>query len=239
MRERRRELPGVELHRGGDIERGQLVGGQVGVHARQMRVADIDGEPGERPAADDRLARAELVRLAHFDGDVGVGGIPACAAPPAAGPPASRRRTRRGSPARWPAGSGRTPGRRCRTSARSSRRRCDSPCTSRRPPRLRAAGRRPRRRRPRRPWSPAARRRRRSPGGGRTARPPRRAGAAACRPGRAAARNRSACRGPWRTSPDQDTWRHTRSVSSTLPSPAPSSQVIRWSRRNQDRCRRT
>ena len=57
--------------------------------------------------------------------------------------------------------------------------------------------------------------------------------------GRAAARSRSACRGPWRTSFAQDTCRHTRSVSSTRPPRAPSSQVIRWSRRNHDRCLRT
>ena len=192
-----------------------------------MRVADVDREAGEPPSAHDRRARAELVGLAHLDGDVGGGVVKAVQYHrPRAGQRADDELV-----ARLQSAGPQVVGEHPNTVAAHLRDRAVGvavvhvPVVRRR--RLRAAGRTPRVRRPHRPWSPAARRRPRSPGDGRTARPPRRGPASACRRGRAAARNRSACRGPWRTSPDQDTCRHIRSVSSTFSLPAPSSQTMR------------
>ena len=78
----------------------------------------------------------------------------------------------------------------------------------------------------------AARRRRPGRGAGRTAqRPPRRVPGPAPPAGRAAARSRSACRGPWRISPVQDTCpggaRQRAITSSASPAADPSSQTIR------------
>ena len=98
-----------------------------------------------------------------------------------------------------------------------------------------------RRRAPRRRWSPAARRRRRVRGADRTAPPPR----PGVRSSRAVEvgqqrRSRSAFRALWRTSPDQDTCRHAAGDRGRrCRAPHRRASVMRWSRRNQDRCRRT
>ncbi len=57
-------------HRRCDVECQQVVVGQRRVDARQMRIADVDGKPGEASSADDRRAGADLVGLAHLDRDV-------------------------------------------------------------------------------------------------------------------------------------------------------------------------
>lgn len=61
----------VELHRRADVERSQLRVGEIRVDAGQVRVADVDTQSGEPPAAHDRRADTEPVDLAHLDGDIG------------------------------------------------------------------------------------------------------------------------------------------------------------------------
>ena len=148
----------------------------------------------------------KLVGLAHVDGDVGRQSHRRRCRTTGRGPASEPTTNSSRSPGRWPAGSGRTPARRCRTSARWSRRRCGSPCTSRRARRRRAC-------RSNTPAASAASAvvtrstpsapspRRRSHSAATACGRQRQAGVR----GRAAARSRSPCRAPWRTSPDQDT----------------------------------
>ena len=168
------KLRGVERHRRCDVESGQVRRRSAtrrrrrGAGCRRRRRCPPKRRPPTIADPVPNWLALPMSTVTSADGR-----IDRRAARPAGGRPASRRRTRRAARARWPAGSARTPGRRCRTSARSSRRRCGSPCTSRRARRRRGSGRTRPPPAPHRPSSPAARRRHRGPGGGRTARPPR------------------------------------------------------------------
>ena len=121
------ELRGVELRRARRRRAPRARRRSGRIHAGQMRVADVDGDSREASPSDDRLARSELVDLAHLDADIGCGGIDGVQFDRPRPGQRTDDEVSRGVPGPRPAGSGRTPGRRCRTSARSSRRRCGSP----------------------------------------------------------------------------------------------------------------
>jgi len=69
------KLSAVETHRRTNIQLLQRRDRQRGVDAGEMGIADVDRQPVEGPAVDNRLAGPEPVGLAHVDPDIGVGEV--------------------------------------------------------------------------------------------------------------------------------------------------------------------